>query len=311
MKNNTVVIASDMNYVWGAFLLVASMRRCGMDEPVLVYASKFTDAAKAALNGLGGVTIIDAPEKRRSQTCTKPEAMLLADTDYMTWVDCDGFFTGNCSDLLIPDTPGEFHIRIRGKAENALVYPGLGGNIPQDILDQWQKDVGERKEPRLLTSCSPGVVSIEKGNRAFLERWRDQMYRVIPEGDTGVTDYRSKAYFHTDESVLTSLLSFMENPPPVTATYHMDKDPKRLYVHFGYNPKPWNGWAPQSLRHFDGYMEVIDYVLDNNLKMPGALPFFLRKENKSWCRILRVPLMAAWKLKRLHKRLAAKFGGKK
>ena len=32
MKNNTVVTAGDINYLWGIFLLIASMRKNGMDE---------------------------------------------------------------------------------------------------------------------------------------------------------------------------------------------------------------------------------------------------------------------------------------
>ncbi len=304
MKNNTVVVASDMNYLWGVYLLIASMRCYGMDEPVLVYASNFTERAKKALEALQGVSIVDTPRKTRSQTCTKPDAMLLTETEYATWVDCDGFFTGNCSDLLIPDAPELFHIRLRGKVENELVYPGYGGEIPAHILECWQRDVGERREARYQAAFTANFIALHKSNRPFLERWRAQMQKVLPEGDSGVIDHRSEAYFHTDESVLTSLLCFSENPPQITPSYHMDKDPRRLYIHFGFNPKPWNGWAPESLRHFDAYMKIVDFVLEKHYPLPGPLPFFLQKKNKNWCRILRFPLMAVWKLKRLRKRLS-------
>ena len=45
MKENTVVTIGDMNYLWGIFMLIASMRQNGMDEPVLVGGLNFTDEA--------------------------------------------------------------------------------------------------------------------------------------------------------------------------------------------------------------------------------------------------------------------------
>ena len=36
MKNNTIVTAGDRNYLWGLFLLIASLRKNGMDEPVMI-----------------------------------------------------------------------------------------------------------------------------------------------------------------------------------------------------------------------------------------------------------------------------------
>ena len=57
MKNNTVVTAGDRNYLWGLFLLIASMRKTGMDEPVVVGAYDFTPEAEAILTQLGDVTI--------------------------------------------------------------------------------------------------------------------------------------------------------------------------------------------------------------------------------------------------------------
>ena len=49
MKNNTVVTVGDINYLWGLFLLIASMRKSGMDEPVLVGAHRFTPEAEEIL----------------------------------------------------------------------------------------------------------------------------------------------------------------------------------------------------------------------------------------------------------------------
>ena len=53
MKNNTVVTAGGINYLWGLFMLIASMRKSGMDEPVLVGAHNFTPEAEAVLKQFG------------------------------------------------------------------------------------------------------------------------------------------------------------------------------------------------------------------------------------------------------------------
>ena len=57
MKNNTVVTVGDINYFWGIFLLIASMRKNGMDEPVLVGAYRFTPEAAAMLEQFGDVRV--------------------------------------------------------------------------------------------------------------------------------------------------------------------------------------------------------------------------------------------------------------
>ena len=120
MKNNTVITAGDMNYVWGIAMLVASMRKSGMDEPVIVGGKNLSKDAVEMLERLGGVRVIPV-DTARSLTCMKPEIMLAADTDYITWVDGDGFFTGNCSSRLIPERPDEIHIRKRTSRKSAGV----------------------------------------------------------------------------------------------------------------------------------------------------------------------------------------------
>ena len=45
MKNNTIITAGDRNYLWGIFLMIASLRRNGMDEPVIVGTCGFDPEA--------------------------------------------------------------------------------------------------------------------------------------------------------------------------------------------------------------------------------------------------------------------------
>ena len=45
--DNTICTAGDHNYLWGLFLLIASMRRFGMDEPVIVGTKGFESSSAA------------------------------------------------------------------------------------------------------------------------------------------------------------------------------------------------------------------------------------------------------------------------
>lgn len=135
MRNNTVVTIGDRSYLWGVFLLIASMRKSGMEEPGDRLRRRLRRARiRWILEGLGGVRVVPAPPTARTLACSKPDAMLLADTEFVTWVDSDGFFTGNVSEKLVPLSPGEIHIRMRGEAENALAFakPPLRRRRPGD-----------------------------------------------------------------------------------------------------------------------------------------------------------------------------------
>lgn len=299
--DNTVVTASDMNYFWGVLMLVASMRCHGMQEPIIVCGVEYSDEAKEILQQFPDVKVVDVERGKLSLTCQKPDAMLLAETKFVTWVDCDGFFHGNCSSLLPPTNESLIHVRRRSLAENKMVYPrSLSGAIPDDILSIWQADVGERDTARFNTCCSACFISLATSQRAFLQRWREQMLRLLPEGDVGVVDHRSKAYFQTDESMLNSLLCFMENAPEVTADFQLDKNQEKLFIHFVAHPKPWHGWSAYAFPHFERYIKVAEYLLDNNLKVPnGKMPYSLLRKNKMLCRLLIMPLLVRHKLKRL------------
>lgn len=109
--NNTVVTASDRNYIWGVYLLICSMRKNGMQEPVAVLGVGYTEEDCRVLSSLGNVQIKNIEKNTRNLNCVKPEAMFLAKTDYISWIDCDGFFIGNCSENLIYSDPNIIHIR--------------------------------------------------------------------------------------------------------------------------------------------------------------------------------------------------------
>lgn len=302
--DNTVVTASDMNYFWGVLMLIGSMRLHGMQEPVIVLGIEYTDEAKKVLKQLGDVTVVDADRGQYSLTCQKPNVMLMAKTKYVSWVDCDGYFNGNCSAALAPKDEATIHIRRRSREENKMVYPDSStGRIPQEILDAWQADVGELTEPVIDTCCSCCYVSVATSQREFIARWRDQMNKVLPTGDIGVVDRRSKAYFQTDESVMNSLLAFMKGAPAVEPEFKLDKNPDALFIHFVAHPKPWHAWGPQSIRHYKTYIAVADY-LRKNYQLPSSIPFPLKSENKTLCKLLVYPVKLRYKLSRLRKKLS-------
>lgn len=312
MKNNTVVTAGDINYLWGIFLLIASMRKNGMDEPVLVGAYRFTPEAAAMLEQLGNVRIHHLDSTSRSLTCIKPAIMLLADTEYITWVDSDSFFTGNCSARLIPEHPGEIHIRKRSEQENPQAFRNYtcgedGHTIPATILDAWRSDVGERETPRNLQSCSACFLSVHKSARHFLKRWDEQMMKLLPAGNVGVVDRSLKFYHQLDESVLNSLLCFADCAPETAKTYRLDKDINERYVHFIGSPKPWRGWTPYSIRHFKRYTDVVNYALAAGFIRPADVPFPLNSAHETVCRLAAPFISLDTKIRNRLKRLT---GGK-
>ena len=132
--NTTVVTAGDAAYAWGAYLLVASMRRNGMMHPVVVGAMEWPEKMKERIRALGGVTIRELAKDRRCVTCQKPILMGCDDvkTDWVCWADADAVFVGDCSKWLIGDSEDEITIR---------KYNPVPPDFTQANLDIWRRDV--------------------------------------------------------------------------------------------------------------------------------------------------------------------------
>ncbi len=278
MKNNTVVTAGDKNYFWGILMLIASMRKAGMDEPVIVGAKDFTPWQLQTLTKLPDVTIHRIDDITRSLTCIKPEIMLLAQTDFISWVDSDAFFTGNCSARLAPLSPSEIHVRKRSREENPIAFRNFsygedGHTIPQQILDAWKNDVPDAlATPRNQQSCSACYISVHRNAQPFLQAWQAQMAKLLPANNTGVVDRSLKYYHQLDESVLNSLLCFSPLAFPVANEYRLDKDPSELFVHFIGVPKPWQGWTPRTITRFHEYTACADYAVAQRWITAADLP---------------------------------------
>lgn len=283
MKDNTIVVAGDQKYIWGLWLIIASIRKAGMDEPIIVYGKDLRSHSILCLRQFGDVTVHRAEHIEQSMTCYKPDAMLLAETPYVTWMDSDAIVTGNVSSQLIPPKNGMI-FRIRDTAENSYVFRkrykrnDVKGSIPRRVLQIWEQDIAENTQPALATCGSACILSVERSQEHLMKTWRDLMRRVIPLHDTGVVHRKSKAYFQTDESVLNAVLCFAENVPK-TFDFTLDKDPEAKFVHFVNHPKPWIRWTVHALQYFDAVTEIVEWARVTGYMYPAELPETLKKEN--------------------------------
>lgn len=291
---NTICTAGDHNYLWGLFLLIASMRRFGMDDPVIVGTKGFSSADAAVLTQFGGVRLVSLDHADRSLTCHKAEVMLRAETPFVTWADSDALFTGNCSGLLTPPDAAQIHVRRRGAAEMGLAFPP-----PYDltrILPTWRVDVASAAgidvaavpeataaDVAAFRSCSACFLSLARSQERFLRVWHELMMR-LPKGDVGVMDRSLACYHQLDESCLNAALAFLPDAPCVTATYALDKDPSRLFAHFIGRPKPWEGWTPRSVRHIEAVVSTVEWAAAEGLELPGDVPPSLRRDRLSFNR---------------------------
>ncbi len=295
--NTTVTTSCDGNYFWGAFLLASSMRLNRMEEPVLVLGRDFSPRQQTMLRRIPGVRFIDNTSvSRRSLTCSKPIIMRMAETPYVMWADCDGFFVGNCSSRLAPPEPGRIHIRMRTPADNAIVFQGRYDagdapcSVPQRVLEVWRRNIGDLPEPRCTTCGSACALCVATEKREFLDLWLAEMERRIENEDVGVTDFRSAAYFQLDESVLNSVLFFSSTAPTPTAEWQLHNDPAHYYVHFANRPKPWESWSRATWKHYDHYLAVVQFALDQKwVDSPEELPFSLRPGYRSFWAVMHAP----------------------
>ena len=291
-SDNTIVTIGDINYLWGIFMLIASARKAGMNEPFLVGIKSFDARAERVLTQCGSVTLVPLDGTTRSLACSKSGVMLMAETEYVTWADSDAFFTGNVSELLPPESPDEVHFRLRSAPEMPAAFKGhkLGSGdtmIPADILEVWKRDVAEiagsaADKARYATTGSSCFCALSlKAHRRFLEIWDELQRRVLPDRNVGVVDKSLKYYHQLDESTLNACLNFAPDAPRVQTVFRMDKDRARLFVHFIARPKPWQGWTKRAFRFFDEYVAVAAWAKEQGYELPGELPECLKAENKS------------------------------
>ena len=282
-ENVTIVSACDRNFLWGAFLLVASAARNVPGLPVHLLQAGFSEQDTALIQQFPGVRVLPLEDNDPRSICNrKSEAILSADTEYVAWLDSDCFVIGDISKRLIP-TNGEFQIRLREPWENAWVWRNhyaegdTHGELPRAVLEQWRADVGQLQTPRLQTTCVTNAFVLHRRHLGFVRDWKAQISKVIPPVDAGPVDKSSPAYFMTDESVLTSLLAFSNAAPPI-ADIQLNRDPAAHVAHFGANPKPWKRWRKHLWYCQPHVLALLDWAQASGYSIP-PLPWSLRREN--------------------------------
>ena len=300
--NTTVVTAGDRAYAWGALMLVASMRRNGMPHPVVVWAMEWDEDQKRRICALGNVVVQEISKTRQCLACQKPRIMGCdaVKTDWVCWVDADGLFVGDCSEWLTGDDVDEVRIK--------RCNPPPPDFTPE-TLAIWQHDVkrfwGQAlDESRYATRVQSGVILIHKKWRPFLGRWDAQINNVLPP-DVEIIMKKGSAYYQTDESVLGSLLCFDLDAPRVSEQYKFDGriDRSRYYLHFGYNPKPWQMWNPWAMRWREEAYSTVEWLVEKGVVKKGEIPLPLRR---SWWPLYRCLAPAApwvWRAMKLKRRL--------
>ena len=300
--NTTIVTAGDREFAWGVLLLVASMRRNGMEHPVVVGAMNWTQEMKRRLLTLGGVTIRELPPTRMCLTCQKPALMSCDDvkTDWICWADGDGMFIGDCSEWLTGDSPDEIVIRRCDPPPP---------DFTSENLEIWRQDItrhfGEAlPESRYDTRFNAPFIVINRKNIPFLKRWECQIGNVLPP-DVEIIMKKGSAYFQTDESVLGSLLCLDPKAPRVADYFRSNGsvDPNRYFAHFAYNPKPWRMWNSFSSKYHDAVMQVVDWLIAEKTVRYSDLPLALRRRWWWLCRAFTWAAPWVWRAMKLKRRI--------
>jgi lipopolysaccharide biosynthesis glycosyltransferase len=279
--NKSIVTACDSNYIWGAYLLLASLAYNNVKSYKKVLGIMLSEEEEELLNQFPHTQVINSDRETDKSVCLmKPHAIFSADTDIIAWMDSDCIVTGDVTDFLDVQA-NEIQIRFRSFEENAGVYRNFYGKdderglIPDKVLKTWQEDVGDLKSSQISTVCETNCFVIHKSNFDFIKLWQTQMEKVIIDNNLQVYDKSSVGYFMTDESVLNSIMAYSSKSLNVKE-YLFDKDKERLLVHFGLNPKPWIHWTKRALLHYDLVLEIVEWAKSQGYKTPPIPTSFLR-----------------------------------
>lgn len=278
-RNVTIVTACNANYLWGVFLLAASIHKEQIPVNMLFYQFGFDADSEQYVSQFPNVEIRRAKiEPRFSLNNVKAEAMLLAQTEYIAWMDADCFVAGWIGDLLIPCN-SQLQVRMREPTENATVFDryykpeDTRESIPQWVLARWRDDVGDLQVPRHQTTCPSNCIVIHHRYRPFLELWDRQIHKVLNPKVRSAIDRTNPAYWMTDESVFNSVLLF-SSKAPAPSEYQLDNLNAGHLVHFIGSPKPWQGWTRRFLYCLPMVFELLEWLDGEGFRLPPIPPSF-------------------------------------
>lgn len=283
----TVVTACDANFLWGIFLLSASMRRHRVRARLQAHLFDFSDPQRALIEQFDHVQVFASVSQGvRNITCEKPAALVHADSEVIAWIDSDCLVTGDISPHL-QAAPGTIQVRLREPQEVAYLFrsryaPGeTRGPVPAQVLELWQRDVAQRPAPAITQPCNACCFVFNRTELPFIRHWKSQIEKVIPVGDKGMFDDRNIAYFMLDEAVLSSLLLYAAAAPRVT-DYQLLDTASAGVIHWGGSPKPWVRWMLRNLKDFDAVVSTIEWAVAQGYRTP-PVPWHLRRGNRLFC----------------------------
>jgi len=274
--DTTIVTACNRKFIWGAYLLVSSLRMHGVHQTVNIVAREFDADDTRLLEQFSDVCVLKSHARICHVQADKPQALFSArDTEYITWLDSDCIVNGNISELLVPPDSGTFMIRFREQDENKLRFRSTDatGGIPRQVREQWQSDMGSTGECQILTTCVTNAFTVHGEHLLFIAEW-DRLNTRISEQYAGAFPL---AYCHSsgsglsDELVLNALFAYSERAP-VTSEYMLNKRPQAQLLHLSLIPKPWERWTRETLLYYQNILDILDYCRQQGFRLPSPLP---------------------------------------
>ncbi len=301
--NKTIVTACDANYLWGALLLIVSIRKFNLNTKIVVSVYDFTEEQMAYLSQFPDVEVVEGINPGNQCVCVmKPQAILAAKTDWVIWMDSDCIVTHDITDLLVTTQDG-IQMRFREKEENATVYRNYYkkidkvGLIPEEVLETWRQDIGERETSRIETVGQTNCFVIHKDSYPFIYKWQSQMLKVLPSRLANVYNKKDQAYSMTDESVFNSLFAY-SNEIPKISKYLLDIGNPPYLVHFGLAQKPWTGWSVKTLRYYKLVQDLLEWARIEGYSLPPIpKPMHVANRTGEYCKAYMGSIVATAKYK--------------
>ncbi len=278
----TIVSAADRRFLWGLYLLAASVARANMPVRFVAMIKDFSEADRQLIDQFPHSSTFEfSADNPRNPTNRKAEVFSKAETEFIAWLDADCVLTGDCYQELIPEN-GDSIFRFRGPDELAYSCMRVArpedphGEMPRHVLETWRQDVGERAEPRFPSTVSANCFVIHRKHLPFIEKWGGQIQKVVSAEDRGVVDHGRPAYWMTDESVLNSVLLFSHDAPD-PAPYRLDHLDGAHVAHFGLYPKPWMRWTKRAIPYLPFLLDLIDWAKESGYATPEVPPSLQRQ----------------------------------
>jgi hypothetical protein len=292
-KPKTIItVITDSNFVIPVYILVLSLKFYGPDQRIHILGISLSDEEKVFFTQFKNVFVFDSSIPRSNTPgamriiadILKGEALMTAKDCEEPWIallDGDCIATGNLEPYLAPAEPA-LYARSRTAEEDDRIFryyrsPGESkGGIPQQFLNRWKQDIGQRPSPARMTTVLSGNLVLHRDYLEFAGIWKNFMEKVLVHTDPSKTN---AAYYMPAEFALSAWLMFAENPPPFREVL-LNSNPQAYLAHLGPAPKYWKFWTLKKLVFFDPAIRLLDWAKDQGYAIP-LLPFALKKSNKT------------------------------